>query len=332
MKNITINDIARISGYSKKTVSRVINNEKSVKSSTREAIQEIIDEYNFKPNINAKNLNSKESKNFLVSIRKSKSAINEWINLLLIDLVNEAKKEGYHLIVEDYYFAKDFQNSIISSYSNFIDGVIIFYEEKNDERIEILNTLNIPFVVFGMSYNTSVSFVANDNYTSCKSAAHELIRSGINSCHILIANKIPTNIERKNGVIDAFSEAGLDNIKVFYDITCASDAYALVSSDISNHRLPDLYFVSGDDKAIGVIKALNDGNIKIPERTSVIGYDDIPSSEFLSPSLSTIRPDYIELARCLVVHLVRQITGNRNTSNSIIRSTIIWRDSTPKIL
>ncbi len=135
-------------------------------------------------------------------------------------------------------------------------------EEKNDERIEILNTLNIPFVVFGMSYNTSVSFVANDNYTSCKSAAHELIRSGINSCHILIANKIPTNIERKNGVIDAFSEAGLDNIKVFYDITCASDAYALVSSDISNHRLPDLYFVSGDDKAIGVIKALNDGNIK----------------------------------------------------------------------
>ncbi|NLM96158.1 MAG: LacI family transcriptional regulator, partial [Halanaerobiaceae bacterium] len=70
-RKITIYDIARISGYSPKTVSRVINGGKNVKESTYKSIRKIMEEYNYVPNIYARNLNNKTNINVLISVRKT---------------------------------------------------------------------------------------------------------------------------------------------------------------------------------------------------------------------------------------------------------------------
>ncbi|GAA0180916.1 LacI family DNA-binding transcriptional regulator [Clostridium sediminicola] len=332
MKGLTINDIAEISGYSKKTVSRVINNEKNVRESTRKAILSVMKQYNYKPNVYAKNLNKKVSKNILISVRKSRAAMNEWINTLLFDLVVESKALGYNLIVEDFYVARDFENSLINTYSNFIDGVILFYEKDNDERIKLLNRYNIPFVVFGMSYTEGVTYVSNDNYESSKNAIKYILDKDMRKGKVLLGNRIPTNIERVNGALSAFKDRNIDdsNLRVVFGLISVNDVYEYVVDLISKSDLPEFFYVSGDDKALGVLKALNEYNIKIPSEVSVIGYDNIPSSKFYFPSLTTISPNYKELSKNVVYKLHQLINGEAVVESFQVKSELVIRDSTKK--
>lgn len=330
MKDMTINDIAKITGYSKKTVSRVINNEKNVRTSTREAILSVIKQYNYKPNIYAKNLNGKVSKNILVSVRKSRAAINEWINILLLDLVTESKIMGYNLIVEDYYIARDFENSLINTYSKFVDGVILFYEENDDERIKLLNQHNIPFVIFGMSYTEGVTYVSNNNYESSNYAIKYLLDKNMNEGKVLLGNRIPTNIERVKGALGAYKDKNIDegNLEVVFGLISVNDVYKYVVDLISKSNLPEFFFVSGDDKALGVLKALNEADIKIPDEVSVIGYDNIPASMFYFPSLTTISPNYKELSKSIISKLQQLINNEACIESCQIKSELIVRDST----
>ncbi len=185
-----------------------------------------MEEHNYKPNVYAKNLGGKVSKNILVSVRKSRSAMNEWINLLLLDLVTESKKKGFNLIVEDYYVAKDLEDSIITSYSNFVDGVILFYEKSDDERIDLLKQYKIPYVVFGMSYTDDAVYISNDNYESSKLAVSCLIDHGAVKGKALVASRIPINMERIRGAADAYKDRNLDenNIEVIYGIVSVVEA------------------------------------------------------------------------------------------------------------
>ena len=304
-KRYTIYDIAKLSGFSPKTVARVINNESNVAPATAAKINEIIRSIDYRPNEYAKNLKSKKTKVVLASINSPREFPLQWMQVMIERVSLLCQEKGITLFVEYCYDMTSLDKSILNTNAGFIDGVIVFYEVEDDPRIRILKERDIPFVVFERAYDKTVEYVGNANYEALYSLFSSLCRKGLGSATMLLRKPTLVNTDRVNGAINAFRDNGKDvgSINVVYDIAGADEAYAFTEEALGKGKLDELIFISGDERAFGVYRALTEKGIRIGEDVSIIGFDNIPSSRFLVPSLSTFAPDYQGLAESLILSL-----------------------------
>ncbi len=330
-KNITIKDIANFSGYSTQTVSRVINNDTKVKEETRNKILEIIEKYGYRPNLYAKSLVAKKNKNILILLkRKSGHKATIWTNTLVNEIILKNKRSDISILVEQYYNDDELEKSLINKSSMFIDGVIIFYEEKNDKRIELLKKNNIPFVTFGKSYSEETIYVSNDDFNSSLNATEYLLNKGIEKIVFVSASASPMNEQRVNGVVEAYKKQKRDikNLIIERDINTSSEIKLLVKKYRDN--LPECFFVNGDEKAIVLIRELFNYKIYSPQEIKVMGFDNLPLSEYTVPSLTTVSLNYKELAKKLLEKILNIMDGKIEQSEEVASSLII-RESTENI-
>lgn len=330
-KNFTIKDIANFSGYSTQTVSRVINNDDKVKEETRKKVLEIIEKYGYKPNLYAKSLVAKTNKNILILLkRKSGHKATIWTNTLVNEIILKNTRSDISILVEQYYDDEELKKSLINKSSMFIDGVILFYEEKNDKRIELLKKNNIPFVTFGKSYSDETIYVSNDDFNSSLKATEYLIKTGIEKLIFISASPTPMNEQRVAGVIEAYKKQNRDmkNLIIERNINTSNEIKALVKKYKDN--LPDCFFVNGDEKAIVLIRELFNYNISTPQKVKVMGFDNLPLSEYIIPSLTTVSMNYKKLAKKLLEKLFNIIEGKKEKSEEVSSSLII-RESTKNI-
>ena len=300
---MTIKELAKIAGVSPKTVSRVINNEEHVTPETKEKVLKTIKETNYKPNIYAQSLRKKVQKNILVSILKNKnSPVPQWIEILINELVERGNKMGYTLLMETYSDVKDIEKiSMLNSSIGFLDGAVVFYEKKNDPRVTLLKESNVPYIIFDKAYDENSTYVTNDDYTAMMEGTQYLLSRGCDTIELLLGNESPTNIEREKGAVTAYmnKNAEIKNLEVKYGIAHVKDAYEYTKKKKKKKNIPKAFFVSGDEKVLVVYKALQEENINVPEDVSVMGFDNIPTSEFYNPSLTTIEQNYYRMSEAI---------------------------------
>ena len=331
-KNMTIKDVAEKCGVSTQTISRVINESENVSENTRQFVKKKIEELGYKPNLYAKNLSNRKTKNILVSIRRSKGhTATIWTNILVSEIFAYNKDKNVSLFMEQYYNDEDLKNSLLNTSNTFIDGVVIFYEKEKDKRIEILKKEKIPFIVLGKSYSEENIYVSNDDFNSVFKATEYLFRKNIENIVFITANPTPMNIERKNGIIEAYrnNNKSLKNLRVMENMKNQKEIYKLVKELENKKSLPEAFFVSGDEKAIAVLKALNDLKIRIPDEVSVLGLDNIPISEFFSPGLTTLALNYKKISERVYEKLINMINGIKEYSEEI-PGEIVERESVRK--
>ena len=320
MKNITIKDVARECGVSTQTVSRVINESSNVSKKTRKIVEDKIKELGYKPNLYAKNLSTRKMKNILVSVRRNKGhTATIWANILVSEIFAYNKNRNVSIFMEQYYDDKELKNSLLNTSSTFIDGAIIFYEKENDKRIQILKEEKIPFIVVGKSYSEDNVYVSNDDFNSVFKATEYLFEKKIEKITFITANPTPMNIERKNGIIEAYKKnnKSIENLIIVEKMNNQKKIYRFVKEMHNKKMLPEAFFVSGDEKAIAVLKALNELNIMIPDEVSVLGLDNIPISEFFYPALTTLALDYKKISERVYEKLINMMDGAKENSEEI---------------
>ena len=320
MKNITIKDVAKECGVSTQTVSRVINESRNVSEKTRKIVEDKIKELGYKPNLYAKNLSTRKMKNILVSVRRNKGhTATIWANILVSEIFAYNKNRNVSIFMEQYYDDKELKNSLLNTSSTFIDGAIIFYEKENDKRIQILKEEKIPFIVVGKSYSEDNVYVSNDDFNSVFKATEYLFRKKIEKITFITANPTPMNIERKNGIIEAYKKnnKSIENLTIVEKMNNQKKIYRFVKEMHNKRMLPEAFFVSGDEKAIAVLKALNELNIMIPDEVSVLGLDNIPISEFFYPALTTLALDYKKISERVYEKLINMMNGVKENSEEI---------------
>ena len=314
-KKVTIYDIAHLSGFSPKTVSRVINGGEKVKEETYRAIQKVIDELSYVPNAYAKNLTKKETTNILISVKKIDSFPLIWFQTLLDRVLQTCKEFGVNAIVEYFGEEDTIRNSIISSTGSLIDGVIVFYESKEDIRINYLQKNKIPFIVFGESRTPNVVYVSNNNFQATYDMMKLVSKENINSMWLLMGGESLVNMDRERGVRAFLNDKNYEmDLKVVYGLTTIDSVYSYATRHLSNQNYPDLVFVSGDEKVQGLIRACYEKEITIPDDISIIGFDNIPISQYYTPALSTISPNYVKLAQEMIEGVLAIIKGESVTS------------------
>ena len=322
-KKITIYDIARISGVSPKTVSRVINGGERVKPETYQAVMKVIDELSYVPNAYAQNLTKKETINILISVKKMESFPLIWFQTLLDKVLQTCKEVGVNAIVEYFGEADSIKDSIISSTGSLVDGVIVFYEGKDDSRIQYLKKNNMPFIVFGESHTDGVIYVSNNDFKAGYDLMEAVEEKGFKKMWLLMGGPSLVNKNRENGVREFVKEKRYDiDLEVTYGLFTIESVYDYVKEHLSTSNIPDIIFVSGDEKVQGVIRGCYEKGILIPNQLTIVGFDNIPIAKYYTPALSTIAPNYTELAREMIEGVLAIINGEQRESVEVSASLI----------
>ena len=322
-KKITIYDIARISGVSPKTVSRVINGGERVKPETYQAVMKVIDELSYVPNAYAQNLTKKETINILISVKKMESFPLIWFQTLLDKVLQTCKEVGVNAIVEYFGEGDSIKDSIISSTGSLVDGVIVFYEGKDDSRIQYLKKNNMPFIVFGESHTDGVIYVSNNDFKAGYDLMEAVEEKGFKKMWLLMGGPSLVNKNRENGVREFVKEKRYDiDLEVTYGLFTIESVYDYVKEHLSISNIPDIIFVSGDEKVQGVIRGCYEKGILIPDQLTIVGFDNIPIAKYYTPALSTIAPNYTELAKEMIEGVLAIINGDQRESVEVSASLI----------
>lgn len=337
MNKITIKDIARLSGYSIKTVSRVINNELNVSDKAKNIINNVIAENNFHINMFAKGLKGEKTNIIVVFIdRHDGEFLNIWHNIMLRHLFNYAKDIGMKIVVSpsnSEEFTTDESDGFNLISSGLANAAILLEVVDNDSRVKYLKQQNIPFVVFGEPRDKNISSASIDNFSVGRSGAEYLVNKGYRNIKFLVgSNDFISNQKRIDGFTSYIKNADSVKYEIVTNVISTDTAYETAKKILlQTDSQVDAFFVSGDERAVGVYKAIYEKDLKIPDDVAVLGIDNIKMGDYLYPSLSTIQQDFQILARkCLdlVSDEIKNDEGYRKNTSIKVSPSIIEKNST----
>lgn len=337
MKRYSIYDVAKKAGVGIGTVSRVINNSKHVKNSTRAKVQEIIKELDYQPDYFARNLVKKVSKT---------------IGLLIPDIINPvfpemAKGISDKAFLNDYtVFLGNTDESIEKEIKlvnqlieKRVDGIIFISTEMCNKDGDYahyiyLTKKNIPTVLInGSLKGTDIPFVRINELKAGYLATRHMIKKGLRKIAFLGGpeNSIPTTNKLK-GYKKAFKEFNLTIEKkyIILDKYEIKNGFKNTISLLNMKEKPEGIITVSDALAIETIRAARAKNISIPDNIKIIGFDDIKFSASFSPSITTVaQPKYKmgAMALDMLVHLIeKKVLPERRI---VIEPKLILRDSCP---
>ena len=338
-KKATIYDVARASGVSRQTVSRVINNRPDVANETRTRVLDVIMKMDYRPSAVAQSLSRQKS--YLLGVV---SAGLQYIgpSVTLKGIVDQAESMGYGLILKTVssFDVHDVVPILKFFNAHHVDGIIWAVPEIGENRKWLtLDNINndIPIIFMAMDQDKHVSVVAIDNIQGGRLATRHLIDRGCQSIgHISGPMDWLDSRHRKLGWNLTMKEAGFS----ISDKMCVEGNWSSKSGKNAFHQLikqfPEMdgLFVANDQMALSVFQSAFELGISIPKQLKVVGFDGIPESEFYSPSLTTIYQNLEDLGCTAVNELVNLIEKKKNTTNENdyqivkIKPKLIIRQST----
>lgn len=333
---ITINDIAKMAGVSKATVSRVINNQtEGVGEETRKRVQLLVDNLEYRPNLLARGIATSKSKTIGLIIP---DITNPFFPQLIQAVESYSHENGYTVIFGNTDFSRQKEQDYISTFvAKGVDGVILTSTIDNPGLIhERLKKYNIPCVLLdrrinSMEYGAGV-FVDNEyaQYIACE----YLINHGNqNIAFISGPAELSTAQERVSGYMTALGQYGIpfDKGLMRYGNYTMQSGYDAVKDLYGNHVSFTAVLAANDIMAIGAMKALKERGFAIPAEIELIGFDNIQFAEMTDPPLTTIQQPTYEMGREATKLLLLLIDGKLAPSKHIcLQPRLILRGTTRK--
>lgn len=330
---LTINDIARMAGVSKKTVSRVINRSPLLNEQTRERVEAIIRETNYVPNPQARALAL--GRNFLIGMVYDNP--NQQMILSMQRGVLEALHDTeFELIVRpvDRGSARvmdDIRGFIVRQR---LYGVIILPPlSENDRLAQLCDNEGCRYVRVGSAVlDDNEHMVVSNDRDAVAEAVRHLIQQGHRRIGLIAGpHGFRSAKERRDGFELALAEAGISLPRSLI----ADGQYTFESGISASESLFDLsprptaIFASNDEMAAGVLYAARLRGIQVPEELSIIGFDDTPVTTRVWPPLSTVRWPIMAMGRAAALKIIGVAIGEGGqvTEPSTFSSTLIRRAS-----
>ena len=340
-------DIARLAGVSRSTVSRVINNYPNVPEKTRAKVLKIIEEYNYEPNTSAQILAGKSNNTiglFVISVSESdgpsKIYQSAYYSTFINTVVDTANTAGYYVLVHTIYSDKDYSKISQSFMQKRISGGILVGNEKDLDTIRNIAGMGYPIGIVDYDVeeieknklnNSSLIVVNSSDFEGTVEALNYLVKLGHRDIGI-IAGRMGTysGKERFRAYEYALKENGLD-IKPEFILKgefLKKNTYDEVKKLINSKKLPTALFACNDDMAIAAMEVFSDEGIRVPEDISVIGFDDIPMASHVKPALSTVNIPVYNMVTQVTEALINSIEQGSKTFNAYTYPTkFIVRDT-----
>ncbi len=328
----TIKDIAERAGVSSATVSRVLNYDASlsVADETKRRVFEAAEELSYRKRSTKK---YNDQKIAIVHWYTEKEELNDLYYLSIRHGIEERCKE-IGMNPEVYFF-----DNIKAIKAIEIQGIIAV-GKFSDAQVLALKAINptIVFVDFSPDEEKYDAIIIDFEKATKKvldfflNTKHEHI-GFVGGQELLKGQDEPIQDVREDTFRSYMREKGLyDERFVYIGKFSVEDGYRLMKQAIEElgNELPTAFFVGSDVMAIGSLRALHEANIKIPERVSIIGLNDMSVSKHMYPSLSTIRVYTEVMGEAAVDTLLERLEGRKITKKVIISTKLMVRDSVKK--
>lgn len=309
----TINDVARLAGVSKKTVSRVINRSALLNSETRERVERVIAEIGYVPNPQARALALR--RNFLIGLIHDNPNAQTVLNVQQ-GILEALQGTEFELVVRPVDrlspLMLDDVRTFLSRQRPF--GVLLLPPISEDDVLAALcDELGCRYVRMGSAELDDPEHLVASND---REAVHDAITYLVDQGHSLIAfiegpRGFRSAAERRTGFEQAIEAAGIELPRNFV----AEGNYTFESGIEAANRLLDLgpaptaIFASNDEMAAGVVHAANQRGLSVPDNLSVVGFDDTAIAAHIWPPLTTVRWPTIPMARSAARKLVGTPAG-----------------------
>lgn len=330
--SLTLEDIARLSGASRSTVSRVINGDENVSAATRQRVLEVIQQHNYQPNQAARRLAAGRTDTFGLVIPAGSGATfsDPYFSQVIQGVSNTCNQQDYSLLLwlSDLEHERRILRRLANN--NLMDGVIVSFTLANDPIVETLLRGRLPFVIIGHHPNPSINSVDIDHRQAAYQAARHLLAHGYQRIATISGprNQIAGQ-DRLKGFEQALVEANLfDTELVLESDFTEAGGYATMQKLL--HRQPQAVFAANDMMAAGAYRAIYEAGLKIPDEIAVIGFDDLPIAGQLDPPLTTICQPIRRLGQLAVERLVEILRDPQTPARQVILAPeLIIRQSCP---
>ncbi|MDD8017104.1 MAG: LacI family DNA-binding transcriptional regulator [Bacteroidota bacterium] len=326
---ITIKQVAEKSGVSIATVSRVFNNSNLVDVETRDRVILVAEELRYSPNQLARSLSKNRT---------------DTVGLLLPDLYGEffseiirgvdqiAQQFDNHLLVSSAHNKREEIRGALRVMSGRVDGLIVMSPNIDAETLHLNLPKNLPVVLLNCYINDkSFDSINIDNFAGANLIVKHLIEHGHKKIAMIKGND--TNYDaaqRIEGYRAALMEFGLDysSYAVLGDFTQHS-GYEAAKNILAMKDRPTAIFASNDSMAIGALSALKEFGVEVPREMAIVGFDDIPVTQYLQPPLTTVCVDVSEYGALAIKKLYAAIqeSSQHIRQHVVISPRLSIRDS-----
>lgn len=342
---MTTKEFAELIGVSRITLSKVLNGKEGVSKETELKIKEYIKKYNFIPNNSARNLVGKKNK--VIGLFFKESTLNysdseirshfstEFLNYA----INQAQKYDYKVLVsiiknEDDYpeISKMFKSALISG------GILLGYSKSDKKLKEILKEDN-KIVLINQeerSPSNNIGVVNINDSDGTEKALKGIIDSGHKKI-LYIGSKtdrLPA-IRREQSFreICEINKEKLESVVLKKGDFTRKSGYDIVDIILKSEKdnLPTAILAANDIMAIGAIEAIKENGLNIPKDISVVGFDNIEVSKYISPTLSTVGYSYETIAGKAIDLIISLINDKEVLREIEIDTEFIKRGSLEKL-
>ena len=325
-----MSDLARLAGVSKSTVSRALSGSDRVTEKTRERIQKLANEHNYKLDTRARNFRKQETLTIGVLLpsngRPDWLATDPFILEMLGSVADALEAKGSHELL----LAKHTNNdpSWISDFARTrtVDGIIVIGQSLYHDELNRAAEFQDCMVVWGAEIaDQKYITVGSDNYKGGRVATEHLLEQGRKNFAFLGDIRYPETKLRYQGYRDALRDAGLEyRSDLTTDSENASDiALQSISRLLREQPSFDAIIASSDLLAISAKKAIIDHGLRVPQDIAIVGYDNIALAKYSTPTLSSITQDRVLAGKLLVDKLFEKMESGQADSTTISTELVV---------
>lgn len=326
---VGMTEVARLAGVSQKTVSRVVNGEQYVSEAVRERVLAVIAEVGFRPNAAARALVTRRTRRLgVVAVASAQHGPAATI----AGVERAAAERGYYVSVARVReeTASGLQAAVDELLAQEIEAIAIS-EATDIGHPDIRVPAGMPILSFDMpdrSQRPSELLVAGDEVSAARRVIEHLLGLGHRTVHHLAGPPGWTASRRREAGWRSALEAAGRPIPAAAggDWSPASGHDAMVALLADR---PTAVFAANDHMAIGAIRAIERAGLRVPDDVSIVGFDDIPESEYLSTALTTVRQDF-EGRTAFAISLLIDAVEGRPPSDAVhvVPTELVVREST----
>ncbi len=332
----TVEDVAQLAGVSAMTVSRVINDSKNVRESTRQAVLDAVAQLNYSPNAAARSLAAGEATHVGL-LYANPSAV--YLSQFLIGALEAARRAGCHLVIESCASERDEEQAQVARrFANSeVEGVILPPPLSGSPAILAeFDSIGIPVVtVSGGMPGKECLNVRIDDFTAAREMTRSLLDLGHR--HIGFIKGHPNQIsshDRHRGFVEALREYGVDPAAAAIEQGYFTYQSGLEAAErlLSRPQPPSAIFASNDDMAAATVSVAHRKGFHIPDDLSIVGFDDTSLATNIWPQLTTVRQPTAEMAEAALDLLLADLRSRRagatpEPAEAVLDHALVIRES-----
>ena len=334
-RTITVYDIAKEAGVSPATVSRVLTNNAKVSDDKKKRVQEIIKKYDFEPNGLARSLSKQETKTIGMIIPDIR---NPFYSTMCVECEIAASRFGYSMILCNTINELSSESGHLRNLAEKrVDAIIqvggsVDEVQPNQGYIELVNKIakKTPVVIAGELEGANCYQIISEQAHGMNKVVTYLIGLGHKEMALIGGrNTVIPTVKKRISLRNTLEKHGLkyrDEFIIDGDYTIVG-GYEGMQRLFSLEELPTVIIAINELSAMGVIKALNEKGLRIPEDISLVGYDDTYFSEIITPPLTEISYNLKVYAEQIIETVVNVINNKETERTKYIETSLSVRSS-----